>query len=229
MKDEIASGAIKTALTVFIASFVAYFSNVAAPLIVLLIVVVCDYITGMIKAYSMHILNSRIGFTGIIKKLSYFIVVAVGMICDYLLTSGLKQINANIGDLSIIAIIVIIWLIINELLSILENLSQIGVPLPTFLKKLLERLLVVTEKKGNEIATGKTDDEESEEEIATEEDYIEELMQQQSRTNVLTDGSESETSVPNEEENNTDKEENNTDKEQSIEDEIIENQFKGEM
>lgn len=223
MKDEIASGAIKTALTVFIASFVAYFSNVAAPLIVLLIVVICDYITGMIKAYSMHILNSRIGFTGIIKKLSYFIVVAVGMICDYLLTSGLKQINANIGDLSIIAIIVIIWLIINELLSILENLSQIGVPLPVFLKKLLERLLVVTEKKGNEIATGKTDDEdEEEEEIASEDDYIEELMQQQSHTNVLTDGSESETPIPNEEESKTDKE-------QSIEDKIIENQFKGEM
>lgn len=220
MKDEITSNAIKTAITVFFASFVACFSNVAAPLIVLLIVVICDYITGMIKAYSTHVLNSRIGFMGIVKKLSYFIVVAVGMVCDYLISSGLKQINANIGDLSIIAIIVIIWLIINELLSILENLSEIGVPLPTFLKKLLERLLVVTEKKGEELASGNKEEEDEKEEFEDEEDFIESLMQQNSLQNTTVQAEETKDSVV----------ENKVETEQeSIEEEIIENQFKGEM
>lgn len=220
MKDEITSNAIKTAITVFFASFVACFSNVAAPLIVLLIVVICDYITGMIKAYSTHVLNSRIGFMGIVKKLSYFIVVAVGMVCDYLISSGLKQINTSIGDLSIIAIIVIIWLIINELLSILENLSQIGVPLPTFLKKLLERLLVVAEKKGNEIATGENEEDNSEEEIESEEDYIGQLLEQNSFKNNSAE----------DEANDTHESEQEGDgAEESTEEEIIENQFKGEM
>ncbi|MEI3124242.1 MAG: phage holin family protein [Oscillospiraceae bacterium] len=41
----------------------------------------------------------------------------------------------------------IVWLIINELLSILENVEAIGVPLPAFLRKLLGRLQVSTEAK----------------------------------------------------------------------------------
>ena len=168
MKEEITANSIKAAITVFFASFVAYFANVAAPLVVLLVVVISDYITGLIKAYTTRTLSSRIGFTGILKKLSYFVVVGVGMVVDYLISSGIRQINAEFtSDLSIVSIVVIIWLIINELLSILENLSDIGVPLPSFLKKLIERLLVTVEKKGDDMAKGK-DDAEPEEEIIEE-------------------------------------------------------------
>ena len=41
MKEEIAANSIKAAITVFFASFVAYFTNVAAPLVVLLVVFFC--------------------------------------------------------------------------------------------------------------------------------------------------------------------------------------------
>ena len=44
-------------------------------------------------------------------------------------------------------LLVVIWLIINELISILENLATIGVPLPTFLFKLVGRLKIVAEAK----------------------------------------------------------------------------------
>ena len=33
-----------------------------------------------------------------------------------------------------------VWLIINELLSILENLGRLGIPLPDFLVRAVERL-----------------------------------------------------------------------------------------
>ena len=220
MKDEITANAIKTAITVFFASFVAYFSNVVTPLIILLAVVICDYITGIVKAYTTHTLSSRIGFTGIIKKLSYFIVVAVGMVCDYLISSGLKQINTNIGDLSIVSIIVIIWLIINELLSILENLSEIGVPLPTFLKKLLERLLVVTEKQGNDLSNSKEESEKTVEEV--EEDYVEELIAKNNKEDVFAKEDENEIAVPLEEGEYASEE-------QSVEDIDAIDEFKGEM
>lgn len=177
MKSEVAANSIKAALTVFFASFVAYFANVAAPLIVLFIVVVTDYVTGLIKAYSSRTLSSRIGFTGILKKLSYFVVVGVGMIVDYLISSGIKQINAEFtSDLSIVSIIVIIWLIINELLSILENLSAIGVPLPSFLKKLIERLLVTVEKKADEAVGSKDEDKEEETEEQSEEENLNDFI-----------------------------------------------------
>jgi phage-related holin len=49
--------------------------------------------------------------------------------------------------------LVTIWLIINEMISILENLSKIGVPIPEFLKKIIGRLKNTVEK----TETGKED------------------------------------------------------------------------
>ena len=46
----------------------------------------------------------------------------------------------------LIAAIVIVWLIINELISILENVAAIGAPVPEFLLKLIRKLKTVTEK-----------------------------------------------------------------------------------
>lgn len=46
--------------------------------------------------------------------------------------------------------IVTIWFIINELISVLENLAEIGIPLPKFLVSLIKRLKVVVENKTDE-------------------------------------------------------------------------------
>jgi len=50
----------------------------------------------------------------------------------------------------LVAAIVIVWLIINELLSILENVAAIGGPVPAFLQKLLGRLKNAVEKKAED-------------------------------------------------------------------------------
>ena len=42
--------------------------------------------------------------------------------------------------------LVAVWLIINELISILENLTQIGVPMPAFLARLVRRLKISAEQ-----------------------------------------------------------------------------------
>ena len=43
---------------------------------------------------------------------------------------------------------VIVWLILNECISILENIDKIGVPVPDFLMSLVKRLKSNTEQKG---------------------------------------------------------------------------------
>ena len=52
---------------------------------------VVDYVTGMAKAYMASQLSSRIGLRGILKKLCYMAMVAVGAALDYLLTGALAQ------------------------------------------------------------------------------------------------------------------------------------------
>ena len=44
---------------------------------------------------------------------------------------------------------VAIWLIINELISILENLSKMGVPMPNFLMKVVKKLKIIVESKAD--------------------------------------------------------------------------------
>ena len=48
---------------------------------------------------------------------------------------------------------VIVWLILNECISILENIDKIGVPVPDFLMSLVKRLKSNTEQKWSAGAT----------------------------------------------------------------------------
>ena len=128
----------------------AYLNVLLVPLIVMLVVMVIDYGTGMAQAYVSHTLNSRIGVTGILKKIGYIIAVTVGVVADYLISSALVNCGINISINCCIGMIVTVWFIINELISILENLSEIGTPLPKFLVSIVKRLKNTVEAKTNE-------------------------------------------------------------------------------
>lgn len=135
-KENITQGII----TLITASISAYFGIIVIPLIVLTLVMVIDYITGMAAAYVNAELSSRKGIRGIFKKLGYYSLVCVGITLDYILSSGLAQIGIT-NDVNIwFGLIIAIWLIINELISILENLSRLDVPIPKFLTKFVEKL-----------------------------------------------------------------------------------------
>ena len=66
---------------------------------------------------------------------------------DWLIYSGLSQVGVTTSYTVFFGVLVTIWLIINELISILENLKNIGVPLPKFLVTVVNRLKVSTENK----------------------------------------------------------------------------------
>ena len=138
-------------IALVIAGVSAYFQIIAIPVLVLILVMIIDYITGLAGAYITKQLNSRIGIVGIIKKVGYLGLVAVGMVADYIIYSALLQIGVEIALGYCVGMIITIWLIINELISILENLAEIGVPLPTFITKLINRLKSTIESKADDI------------------------------------------------------------------------------
>ena len=115
----------------------AYFNVLAVPLVVLVAVMLIDYVTGMAAASYTKQLNSRVGVIGIAKKACYLALVAVGMVVDYLISSALVSIGIHLQINYCFGMIITVWLIINELISILENLGEMGVPLP---KKLIDAL-----------------------------------------------------------------------------------------
>lgn len=138
---------IKIGVCSVTAALIGYLQAIAVPLIMLLIAVSCDYVSGMIAAYSEGTLSSRKGKLGILKKLSYLIVIVAAALLDWILIKGLALIGQGVEIRTFyLAAVVCIWLILNEILSILENLTRIGVPLPSFLAVIAKRLKQTTEK-----------------------------------------------------------------------------------
>lgn len=127
---------------------VVYFHAILIPIVMLLAVMMIDYLTGMARAWTKAELSSEVGLRGIIKKLGYLMAVCVAAVVDWLITSGLKQVGIIIEVSYYVGIMVTIWFIINELISILENLDAIGVPLPTFLTKILKHIKKQIDDKG---------------------------------------------------------------------------------
>ena len=101
----------------------------------LVILVVTDYVTGLMKAYVSGELCSKVGFKGILKKLMYFAIVAVAVIIDTLT-----------GAEGVLRVACIGFLIANEGVSILENCATAGLPVPKALVKVLTKLKDETEE-----------------------------------------------------------------------------------
>ena len=96
----------------------------------LIVFVVVDYLTGVMAAVLNKKMSSEVGFHGIFKKVVIFALVAVGHIVDaYVIQNG-----------SVIRTAVIFFYLSNEGISILENASVLGLPVPQKLKDVLEQL-----------------------------------------------------------------------------------------
>lgn len=139
-----------------ISAFIGYLSlklGLLAPLIMFLTIsMALDYLSGIISAAHNGELSSRIGIFGIFKKLGYCIAVSVALIADKLIaTVGSEFVKMPMA--TIFGTLTVVWLTLNELLSILENLGKIGVPLPAFLGKIIKTLKNDIDKKGEDITT----------------------------------------------------------------------------
>lgn len=122
----------------------------AIPVILLAICNVTDYITGLLAAGSKgEKISSYKSIKGITKKVCMWLLVVVGAILDALLAYASHTVGITLPFDFFMACLVAIWLICNELLSILENISDVGVPLPKFLKKVVVFLKKQTESKGD--------------------------------------------------------------------------------
>ena len=114
-----------------IATFFTYlFGGWDAALSILITFMILDYITGVIWAYIQKNLNSEVGFKGLVKKCTILIVLIVGAMLDRLLNSGEWVFRT----------LVAYFYIANEGISLLENISNLGVPIPAKIKDALEQL-----------------------------------------------------------------------------------------
>lgn len=113
----------------------------AFPVVLLVISNVTDYITGITASkYRKEQVSSYKGIRGIYKKVGMWILIFVGWMMDMLVNYTVQYIGLTISLPYIVATVVAVWLICNEIISILENLIDIGVEIPPFLMPLAKMI-----------------------------------------------------------------------------------------
>lgn len=94
----------------------------------LIILMAIDYLTGVAKAFIVEKVNSKQGFKGLLKKVVMICVIVLAYQIDLLFDNKFAIKSLTVGIL-----------ISNEGLSILENASICGIPIPEKLKNMLEQ------------------------------------------------------------------------------------------
>ena len=96
----------------------------------LIVFVVTDYTTGVLKAVAEKKLSSAIGFKEICKKVCIFTLVGVANVLD----------THIIGSGCVLRSAVIFFYISNEGISIIENAARMGLPVSQKLQDMLHSL-----------------------------------------------------------------------------------------
>lgn len=132
------------------------------PVLCLLMgMMVLDYITGMLASKAEAIdhpgdpaygWSSRKGAKGIIKKVGYLCVIMAAMVVDYVIQKVTVQLGIVMPTSAFFGLLVAVWYLLNELLSVIENAGRMGANVPDWLKNYIS---VLRDKIDTEHASGK--------------------------------------------------------------------------
>lgn len=133
--------AIKAVCVTVFGLLSSWLGVLAVPVYVLVGCNVMDYATGLLAAHRRgQKVSSYKGINGIAKKVCMWLLIAVGAVVDWLLLYCGDQLGVDIHLPMLVSSLTAVWLIVNEVISILENIGDIGVPLPGFLTKIVQGL-----------------------------------------------------------------------------------------
>lgn len=111
-------------------AFTWLFGDWDMALKVLIVFMIIDYITGLLRGYITQKLSSDVGLKGIARKSVILIVLIVAVLLDRLINNSTW----------IFRTLICYFYIGNEGISILENCATLGLPIPYRLEEALDQL-----------------------------------------------------------------------------------------
>lgn len=128
---------MKAAVSAVFALLSSWLGVLAVPAVIMVLLNLTDYFTGIYAAHCRgELVCSDRGLRGIAKKVCMWLLIGVGAGLDWLLQSTAQSAGIAFPLHFLVASMVALWLICNEILSVLENIDAIGVPLPPFLRRI---------------------------------------------------------------------------------------------
>ena len=134
------NSALKLTTSLF-TGLVASFWGIYGPIIICVLVAICmDVISGLVAAMaSGEKISSKVGWIGFWKKMALLLALAFGIFMDSFIPILLGTISLELPFTMPIGTIVGCYIVINEAISIIENINQAApTALPKWIKKLLE-------------------------------------------------------------------------------------------
>jgi len=145
--------AAKAAFAVPLAALSSVLGIGGYPVIFFIVVALIDWITGTMKALKSGNWASAVARGGLWHKTGEFIslLVAAGLdILIYCISANLPALGINYK--AFLLPVVSVWYICTELGSILENIGELGAPVPAFLRRAISLLREKAEESGEEEA-----------------------------------------------------------------------------
>jgi len=138
----------ETGVTALIALLTYITQAIDVLLWIFLLVATLDYLTGMMRARvsKEYCWDIDTAVAGILKKFGIIIIVVMAVLLDYIFIAII-----GISDYTIIYIAITSWYIAAEMMSVLDNLDEMGVIIsPTFMA-VLEKFKQIAKNMGNSI------------------------------------------------------------------------------
>lgn len=130
---------IKWLISILGGALSVFFKQYAMIIIFVALVVVMDFITGIIKAKAIgEPITSKKGTIGMWKKIALFVALFFGFFLDYFIPYCINSIGLELPIKGLFGMIIGCYIVLNESISICENL-MIANPeiLPKWIVKLL--------------------------------------------------------------------------------------------
>lgn len=142
---------IKFVFVTFLGFLSSLLGVLALPVFLVVACNIIDYITGLMASpYRAQDINSYKSIRGIWKKVCMWLLIVVGAIIDQTLLYASDIIGITLPFTFLVACIVALWIICNEIISILENVKDMGVSIPGFLEPIVKNIKSQVEDMGEQ-------------------------------------------------------------------------------
>lgn len=139
---------VKVTVIAVMSALMSWLGILAVPVLLLVGCNIIDYATGLCAVkYRNDSISSYKSIRGITKKVCMWLLVVVGAFIDALIQYAVECAGIGLTVPFVVATVVAVWLVVNEIISILENMSDIGVNMPPFLLPLMKYIKKQVEDK----------------------------------------------------------------------------------
>ena len=127
------------------ALFMGKMGEIPQSISILLLMMVIDQVSGILAAKREALehpgekkygISSKRMVLGIFKKAGYILTIVVATMVDILMDTMMEY----IGIKGSFCLLITVWFILGEAISILENASRMGVKVPRFFRKIISEL-----------------------------------------------------------------------------------------